>query len=286
MSGKKRASIQCKSRSELLSSLRRTFTVPASHQSSLTQLPLDSYSQYLQPPDWCTHLVVNRHLATVRLTQGAQASIYVMEKSPGELYVMKSTAIDDAERVRLAVKEYEVLQSVDSPHIIKPLAFWIDQTLNRAALILPFLGEQTLETAGKLPIDQVRDIARQLFEALAYLHGRKLVHRDIKPANLLYFEGNLQIIDFQTVTTLQDSQWFMTYAGTKEFTAPEMHTRSCYSAKVDVWSAAAVLQRLCYSEDIGETESGQWFSRALEEEPERRFSAEEALQHAWLSSVL
>lgn len=284
MAGKKRASVQCSSRSELLNSLRRTFTVPASRLSALTLLPFDTYSQYLLAPEWCRDLATQRHLATVSVTQGAQASVYLMEKSSTELYVMKATAVDDAERVRLAVKEYEVLKSLESPHIVKPLAFWIDKELSRAALILPYWGDQTLETVGKLPMDEVRHIALQLFEALAYLHARNWVHRDIKPANLLYFQGNLTIIDFQTATSLQDSQWFQTYAGTKEFTAPEMRSESVYSAKVDVWSAGAVLLRVLEG-GVPSGDSGEWFAGVMEEQAERRFSAEEALQHTWLRSV-
>lgn len=284
MAGKKRASVQCSSRSELLNSLRRTFTVPASRLSALTLLPFDTYSQYLLTPEWCRGLVTKRHLATVSVTQGAQASVYLLESSSTELYVMKATAVDDVERVRLAVKEYEVLKSLESPHIVKPLAFWIDKELSRAALILPYLGDQTLESVGKLPMDEVRHIAVQLFEALAYLHARNWVHRDIKPANLLYFQGNLTLIDFQTATSLQDSQWFLTYAGTREFTAPEMRTESVYSAKVDVWSAGAVLRRVLDG-DLPSGDCGEWFAGVLEEQAERRYSAEEALQHTWLRSI-
>lgn len=280
--------MQCSSRSDLLNSLRRTFTVPTSRLSALTLLPFDTYSQYLLAPEWCKGLVTKRHLATVSLTQGAQASVYLMEKSSTELYVMKATAVDEAERVRLAVKEFEVLKSLESPHIVKPLAFWIDQELNRAALILPYWGEQTLETVCELPIDEVRRIAVQLFGALAYLHAHNWVHRDIKPANLLYFEGSLTIIDFQTATSLQDSQWFLTYAGTREFTAPEMRSQSTYSAKVDVWSAGAVLLRVLGWQvgDLPSGDCGEWFAGVMEEQAERRFSAEEALQHTWLRSVL
>lgn len=213
------------------------------------------------------------------------------ENSTGQLYVMKTTSVDDAERVRLAVKEFEVLKGLEHPHIIKPLGFWIDQQLSRAALILPYCGDQTLETIGKVSLEEVQRIGVQLFAAVAYLHAQGLVHRDIKPANCLYSKGNLTLIDFQTSTKIQTSQWLMTYAGTKQFIAPEVRTQCIYSAKVDVWSAAAVLLHLTGRkrlEDLSDTDAAcsQWFSRALNPEPDQRFSAEEALQHAWLRSVL
>ena len=213
------------------------------------------------------------------------------ENSTGLLYVMKTTSVEDAERVRLAVKEFELLKELEHPRIIKPLGFWIDQQLNCASLILPYAGDQTLETIGKVSLDEVQRIGVQLFEAVAYLHSRGLVHRDIKPANCLYYEGNLMLIDFQTSTKIQTSQWLMTYAGTKEFIAPEVRTQCIYSAKVDVWSAASVLLYLTghkQLEDLSDTDTAcyQWFHQALNPEPDQRLSAEEALQHAWLHSVL
>ena len=58
---------------------------------------------------------------------------------------------------------------------------------------------------GHLPLDEVLAIARQLFEALEYLHTRPdgpVVHRDIKPGNLMWTPpspdtpGALSLIDF------------------------------------------------------------------------------------------
>lgn len=274
------------SRSELLASLRRTLTVPSGRLSSMTQLSPSEYAQYMLVPEWGSGLEQKEHIATVRVTQGAQASVYLTEeRNTGLLYVMKVTDVNDVERVRLAVKEYEVLKSLDHPNIVKPRGFWLDQAYNRAVLVLPYLGSQTLETACNLPLNQVKHLATQLFSALHYMHSKHLIHRDIKPANLMLFEGNITLIDFQTVTTTETSQWMMTYAGTRDFTAPEMRTDNTYTAKVDVWSAATVILRLSGPIRSTDRDCEDWFAATLETESERRLSAEEALNHKWLKSV-
>lgn len=287
-----RGSVSCTTRSELVAALRRTFTVPTSRLSSITLLTSSEYAAYLQVPDWANHLVQKEHIATVRLTQGAQASVYLAEdSSTGQVCVVKMTDIEDFERVRLAVKEYEVLKGLDHPNIIKPRGFRIDQDYNRATLLLPYLGRQTLESIGDLETHQVRRIAVQLFDALMYLHSQNLVHRDIKPANLMLSEdGTLTIIDFQTATRTLASQWMMTYAGTKDFTAPEVRTQNIYSVKVDVWSAATVLLRLCGHKSLDtlpctDRDCEEWFRGTLETDPEKRMTAEEALHHNWLRPV-
>eukprot|EP01034_Spumella_vulgaris_P037927 gene37927-46800_t len=51
------------------------------------------------------------------------------------------------------------------------------------------------------PLD-VAKLLRQLLEALAYIHGRRVIHRDLKPANIfLDVEGNIKIGDFGLATS-------------------------------------------------------------------------------------
>lgn len=53
---------------------------------------------------------------------------------------------------------------------------------------MDYLPEGTLEDLlkyyGKIPIKMVCNIARSMFRALLYSHGRNIIHRDLKPCNI------------------------------------------------------------------------------------------------------
>lgn len=52
---------------------------------------------------------------------------------------------------------------------------------------------------------QAKEIIKQILEALIYLDSleKKVIHYDLKPHNILYFNGNIKIIDFGLCKTLE-----------------------------------------------------------------------------------
>jgi serine/threonine protein kinase len=96
---------------------------------------------------------------------------------------------------------------------------------------------------------QVR-IARELSEAVAFLHEHQIVHRDVRPKNILFkeggYEGIVKLADFglskEVGTTDLDVSFSTTttQAGTEVgsfgYYAPEHHWRGKPTAKVDIFS--------------------------------------------------
>ena len=112
-----------------------------------------------------------------------------------------------------------------------------------------------------------RAIARQLFEALAFLHrpesfptAMPVVHRDLKPDNILllwpspdYAEPPVvKISDFGLSRPLGNSNSQVSKCGTEDTMAPELMTAALWSAaptaaektRIDIWSASVVLLQL------------------------------------------
>jgi len=92
--------------------------------------------------------------------------------------------------------------------------------------------------------------ALELAEAVEYLHHRRLIYRDLAPRNIGFKDGSVQLFDFGLCRRLPskskafgpDKCYKMTYAGTARYLAPEVHRRSGYNRKADVYSWAII----CY----------------------------------------
>lgn len=89
------------------------------------------------------------------------------------------------------LREIRTTAQLVHPHIL-PL-FDSGQVDELLYYIMPHVSGETLADRlareKRLPVDQAVPIARQVADALAYAHGRRVVHRDLKPSNVLLFEG-------------------------------------------------------------------------------------------------
>jgi serine/threonine-protein kinase len=66
--------------------------------------------------------------------------------------------------------------------------------------VTPYIQGKTLaeriDAEGRLPVEEVVTIIREVGDALARAHGEGVVHRDIKPENILFESGHVRVADF------------------------------------------------------------------------------------------
>lgn len=100
------------------------------------------------------------------------------------------------------------------------------------------------EQEGELyfTVPRLKLIARQLLEALSYVHSLGLVHCDLKPENVLFRSHQrceVKLIDFGSSCYATD--YLSSYIQSRSYRAPEVILGCRYDGRIDVWSLGAIL---------------------------------------------
>jgi eukaryotic-like serine/threonine-protein kinase len=173
------------------------------------------------------------------------------------LHFTLDDAPDLAERMRL---EAQTLARLSHPHIVRVLDYGVSD--GRPYFAMEHLGGEPLDEVlfarGAFSLEHALELARQLLDALGYLHDKGLVHRDIKPQNLLLCSGPdgaplLKLIDFG-VLKLGDASGTIapiafptetgTSIGTPRYLAPEQARGQKVDGRSDLYAAGLVLYEL------------------------------------------
>lgn len=94
-------------------------------------------------------------------------------------------------------------------------------------------------------IPRLQLIARQVTEALEYIHSLNLIHADLKPENIMFASHRrcvVKIIDFGSSSFLSDH--LSSYIQSRSYRAPEVILGCDYDGRIDIWSFGAILMEL------------------------------------------
>ncbi|KAK2935730.1 hypothetical protein FoTM2_003673 [Fusarium oxysporum f. sp. vasinfectum] len=146
-----------------------------------------------------------------------------------------------------AIREIKLLQSLRHVNIVNLQEVMVEK--NDCFMVFEYLSHDLTGLLNhptfKLETAQKKDLAKQMFEGLDYLHTRGVLHRDIKAANILVSnEGVLKIADFG-LARFYAKRHQLDYTNrviTIWYRSPELLLgETKYTAAVDVWSAACVM---------------------------------------------
>lgn len=187
--------------------------------------------------------------------QGQYGTAYkARHKLEDRLYCLKRitmTAKDDRQQ---ALREAQLLSSLNHPNIIGYKESFLDQT-DALCIVTTFCEEGDLFNKIRKRATQkqyfteneIMDMFIQTASSLMYIHDKKILHRDLKTQNIFIARGNIvQLGDFGISKVLEKTDQFATtVTGTPYYMAPEICTNQPYTFKSDIWSLGCVLYELC-----------------------------------------
>lgn len=149
-----------------------------------------------------------------------------------------------------AVREIKLLQHLRHENIVSLLEVMVEK--NECFMVFEYLSHDLTGLINHptftLTDSHKKDLAKQMFGGLQYLHHRGVLHRDIKAANILISNrGQLKYADFGLARFFSKSRQldYTNRVITIWYRPPELllgDTR--YGPAVDIWSAACVFMEM------------------------------------------
>ena len=212
-----------------------------------------------------------RYKIRERIGQGGAGAIYLADdlRLEGRQCALKEVEYDRALTENLLeeargqfLREATILARLDHPNLPKVSDFFSKGP--RDYLVMDYVPGKDLRTMVLdarrekkfLPEREVLDWARQLADALGYLHTQQpaIIHRDIKPSNLkITPSGLLKLVDFglvkimapeEVTITIIQGQGTALYTPIEQYATDESHT----DARADIYAFGATLYHLLTNE--------------------------------------
>ena len=253
-----------------------------------------------------------------KLGEGAYGCVYkVQQKTTNFLRAVKAIKKKHVDYEEFN-NEIEVLKALDHPNIIKLFDCYQDKRYYymveeycSGGDLFDYIQKEKFFTEQK-----AGTIFNQLLSAVNHLHKKNIVHRDLKPENIVLIEsGNnevfIKLIDFGTSITIKGKN-LTQELGTIYYIAPEVFMNN-YNEKADIWSCGIILytmlcghppfcgnkeniikSKILHSKLVFPSkefnkvsnEAIEYIKSLLSYNPEKRPSAEEALNNKWLLSTV
>ena len=178
------------------------------------------------------------------------------------LKVLPEAFAADPDRMARFEREARVLGALNHPNIAA--IYGLEELGSGRALVMELVAGETLAdriAKGRIQLDEVLLIAKQLSEALEYAHDRGVVHRDLKPANIkVTADGTIKVLDFGLAKALMDepvaadprdsptlsmaATMHGVILGTAAYMSPEQARGKAVDKRTDIWAFGCVLYEL------------------------------------------
>jgi predicted Ser/Thr protein kinase len=196
-------------------------------------------------------VLAQRYRVQRLLGKGGMGAVYLADDEVlGELVALKvissAFASDESAMIARFRREAAAARKVSSSNVIRihdlgearPGLLYLSMEYFAGRTLADLIAQR-----GIVPLDDARDILKQIVNGLEAAHQAGVIHRDLKPSNVLIGErGAVKIIDFGLATTAMGDGLTATGAilGTPHYMAPEQIRGKNVDARTDIYALGAL----------------------------------------------
>jgi len=254
-----------------------------------------------------------------KIGEGGIGIIYAgTEKRTQAVVAIKQMPVQKKQEMDLVVNEMAIMKSSKHANIVeyrdafvKDKILWVVMELMDGGSLTEVLNEYE---RIKLTEAQIGRICIETLSALLYIHKMHRIHRDIKSDNILLNKrGEIKLADFGfSVQLTKQKDMRSSVIGTPYWMAPELIKGLMYDTKVDIWSLGIMLMEMAEGKPpymdfpplralflistkgippLNEenrtysTDMKQFLALTLKVDPNQRPSAQQLLQHPFLTKA-
>jgi len=187
------------------------------------------------------------------LGEGGYACVFqATHKTRGVTYAVKDvdlTMLEEGGEATLKDEIWALKLLRGGPHIVRlydvfeePDHVYLVMEEMKGGDLLTRIGDKEVYTER-----EARRVCRIIFQAMDYIHKKKIAHRDIKPENVLLVEQgddtSIKIADFGFAKKVPRPNCLRTLCGTAQYVAPEVLELkdTGYDTRADMWSVGVVV---------------------------------------------
>jgi len=246
----------------------------------------------------------------------------VRNKISKQIFACKEIAKKNIFDINKLNTEIAIMIKADHPNIIKLYEIYQDNSHIDLIMEECKGGElferiiRNIENHKSYSEKSAAKIFKQLISAIAYCHSQGICHRDLKPENILFLSNEedspIKVIDFglSKIFGKYDNiinNEMTSFVGTAYYVSPEV-LQGKYNEKCDIWSAGVILYIMLTGEPPFNGANDNEIYRSISQmklsfpesnwknisedakdlikkmicPPERRFNAQQVLNHIWI----
>lgn len=192
---------------------------------------------------------VSRTFTDVEILSTSEVNVVAKAKRYGRWWLLKGMQQDVAGKAAYQQrqrKELEILMMLQHQNVVTTYGLEEVDGLGRC-IVMEYVDGVTLRDwlLGKTTRQARRRVARELIDAVRYIHSKGVVHRDLKPENILVTRNgeNIKLIDFGLADT--DGHAVLKQpAGTPRYMSPEQKVKAEADARNDIYSLGIIMEQM------------------------------------------